>query len=168
MPGRRWLLLVVAGVAVALLLARAGAQVYTDYLWFASLGAVDVWRAKYEWLTALRLITATVATVFVFANLYAVRQSVVSLVLPRRIGNLDIGEEVPRRQLTWTAAALSLVLGIAFAWSQRDWSTFLAAGIGQPFGESDPYFAADLAFFVYRLPLELSLFTWTMTVVLIV
>src|SRR5947207_342849 len=110
----------------------------------------------------------TLATLFVFANLYAVRQSVVSLVLPRGIGNLDIGEEVPRRQLTWTAAALSLLIGIAFAWSQRDWSTFLAAGIGQPFGEYDPYFAADLAFFVYRLPLELSLFTWTMTVVLIV
>ena len=38
------------------------------------------------------------------------------------------------------------------AWSQRDWSAFLAASIGQPFGESDPYFATDLGFFVYRLP----------------
>ena len=96
------------------------------------------------------------------------RQSVVSLVLPRRVGNLDIGEEVPRRHLTWTAAVLSLFLGIGLAWSRRDWSGFLAARIGQRFGESDPYFAADLGFFVHRLPLELSLFTWTMTMVLIV
>ena len=168
MAGRRWLLILIAGAAIVLLVGRGIAQIYTDYLWYASLGAADVWRARYSSLLALRLMCGTLATLFVFANLYAVRQSVVSLVLPRRIGNLDIGEEVPRRQLTWTAAALSLLIGIAFAWSQRDWSTFLAAGIGQPFGESDPYFAADLAFFVYRLPLELSLFTWTMTVVLIV
>jgi len=166
--GRRWLLLLLAGAAAVLLFGRGIAQIYADYLWYASLGAADVWRARYASLFALRFICASAATLFVFANLYAVRQSVVSLVLPRRIGNLDIGEEVPRRQLTWTAAALSLLLGVALAWSQRDWSGFLAARIGQQFGESDPYFAADLGFFVYRLPLELSLFNWTMTIVLIV
>jgi uncharacterized protein len=166
--GRRWLLVLVAGAALALLVGRGLAQIYADYLWYASLGAADVFRARYTSLLTLRFICGALATLFVFANLYAVRQSVVSLVLPRRIGNLDIGEEVPRKQLTWTAAALSILLGIALAWSQRDWSGFLAARIGQPFGESDPYFAADLGFFVYRLPLELSLFTWTMTVVLIV
>jgi uncharacterized protein len=166
--GRRWLLIVLAGAALTLLVGRGIAQIYTDYLWYASLGAADVWRSRYISIVALRFICGAVATMFVFANLYAVRQSVVSLVLPRRIGNLDIGEEVPRRQLTWTAGALSLLLGIALSWSQSDWSGFLAARIGQPFGESDPYFAADLGFFVYRLPLELSLFTWTMTVVLIV
>lgn len=168
MAGRRWLLLLIAGAALTLLIGREIAQIYTDYLWFASLGAADVWRAQYASLFALRLICGIAATLFVFANLYAVRQSVVSLVLPRRIGNLDIGEEVPRRQLTWTAAALSLLIGVALAWSRRDWSSYLIAREGQAFGESDPYFGADLGFFVYRLPLELSLFTWTMTVVLVV
>jgi uncharacterized membrane protein (UPF0182 family) len=166
--GRRWLLLSLAVAASALLLAKGAAQVYTDYLWYAALGATDVWRARYGALTVLRAGCATVATLFVFANLYAVRQSVVSLVLPRRIGNLDIGEEVPRRQLTWTAAALSAVLGLALAWSQDDWSGFVAARSGVPFGESDPYFAADLGFYVYWLPFELQLFTWALTMVLIV
>lgn len=168
MAGRRWLLILVAGAALALLVGRGIARVYADYLWYASLGATDVWKARYSSLFALRLFCGTAATLFVFANLYAVRQSVVSLVLPRRVGNLDIGEEVPRRQLTWTAAALSVLIGVALAWSQRDWSGYLATRIGQPFGESDPYFAADLGFFVYRLPFELSLLTWTMTMVLIV
>lgn len=166
--GRRWALLLIVGAAVTLLIGRAVAQIYTDYLWYASLGMAEIWRAKFTSLVILRLACGIAATLFVFANLYAVRQSVVSLVLPRRIGNLDFGEEVPRQQLTWTAGALSALIGTIFAWSQRDWSAFLAARIGQPFGESDPYFVADLGFFVYRLPLELSLFTWTMTVVLIV
>jgi uncharacterized protein len=165
---RRWLVLVIAGAAGALLIGRVIAQGYTDYLWFASLGAADVWRAQYESLFALRALCGIAATLFVFANLYAVRQSVVSLVLPRRIGNIDIGEEVPRPQLTWTAAVLSVLIGLALAWSMKDWTGFLGASIGQPFGESDPYFASDLAFFVYRLPFELALFEWTMMVVLIV
>ena len=166
--GRRWVLLLIAGLALTLLLGRGIAQIYTDYLWYASLGTAELWRAKFTSLVILRLACGIAATLFVFANLYAVRQSVVSLVLPRRIGNLDIGEEVPRRQLTWAAAGLSALLGIALSWTQNDWSSFLAARVGQPFGESDPYFVADLGFFVYRLPFELSLFTWTMTVVLVV
>ena len=166
--GRRWVLILVAGAAVALLVGRSVAEIYTDYLWYGALGFPDIWRARYGALVALRLLCTTAATLFVFANLYAVRQSVVSLVLPRRVGNLDIGEEVPRRQLTWTAAVLSLLIGVILAWSQSDWSAFLGARIGQRFNESDPYFAADLGFFVYRLPFELSLFTWSMTVVLIV
>ncbi|HJQ21573.1 MAG TPA: UPF0182 family protein [Gemmatimonadaceae bacterium] len=168
MLGRRWLFLLLAGAAIALLVGRVIAEIYTEYLWYASLGAADVWGAKYGALVALRVLCGTVATLFVFANLYAVRQSVVSLVLPRRIGNLDIGEEVPRRRLTGTAAALALLIGIGFAWTQNDWSGYLAARIGQPFGESDPYFQTDLGFFVYRLPFELSLFNWTVSMVLIV
>jgi uncharacterized membrane protein (UPF0182 family) len=166
--GRRWLLILTGGVALTLLAGRGIAQIYADYLWYASLGTAEIWRAKTTSLVLLRLLCGIAATLFVFANLYAVRQSVVSLVLPRRIGNLDIGEEVPRRQLTWTAGALSALIGIILAWSQSDWSAVLAARIGKPFGETDPYFAADLGFFVYRLPVELSLFTWTMTAVLLV
>ena len=75
---------------------------------------------------------------------------------------------MPRRRLTWTAGLLSLVIGLGFAWAQDDWSTFFAARAGQPFGESDPYFVTDLGFFVYRLPFELSLFRWTMTMVLVI
>ena len=168
MTGRRWLLLSLVGAASALLVGRGAAEIYTDYLWYSSLGATAVWRDRYSAVVMLRAVAAIVATAFVFANLYAVRQSVVSLVLPRRIGNLDIGEEVPRRRLTWTALGLSVIIGVALAWSQADWSGWVAARHGVPFGESDPYFAADLGFYVYWLPFELDFFTWMLTVILIV
>ena len=54
-----------------------------------------------------------VASAFAFVNFYAVRQSVVSLVLPRRIANIEIGEEVPNRYLLLVTAALSAVIGVA-------------------------------------------------------
>ena len=168
MSGRRWLLIALVVLAIALLVGRAFTQVYTDYLWYASVGAADVWRARFLSLAILRVTCAVVATLFVFANLYAVRQSVVSLVLPRRVANIEFGEEVPKPQLTWMAFGLSALIGLAFAWTRRDWSQALGARIGQPFGETDPYFARDLGFFVHRLPFELSLFNWMMTMVLIV
>jgi hypothetical protein len=164
--GRQWLIRVVLAAAVTLLVLRAGAGIYTDYLWYDALGADDVWRAKFTALATMRALCSVAATLFAFANLYAVRQSVVSLVLPRRLGNLDIGEEVSREHLTYTAAVASVLVGVALAWSRSDWSTFLAARVGRPFGESDPYFAEDMAFFVHRLPLELYLFNWSLVVVL--
>ena len=66
--------------------AAASAGMYADYLWYDSLGARDVWRARVGTRSraAARLVRSPRA-LFAFVNLYAVRQSVVSLVLPRRI-----------------------------------------------------------------------------------
>jgi hypothetical protein len=157
-------------VAAALLLSlgRWGSERYTDYLWFASLGAQDIWRAEY-------LVSAVVwggsflaGTAFAFLNLYAVRQSVVSLVLPRRIANIEIGEEVPSRYLLLATLALSAALGAALTLPRDTWTTALLARIGQTFGETDPYFGFDLGFFVYWIPLETALFYWAMLLLLVV
>jgi uncharacterized membrane protein (UPF0182 family) len=88
MTARRWLILVVAIVAILLIVGRTLAGVYADYLWYDSLGAVALWRTRLTAMIALRVGSAVGAGLFAFANLYAVRQSVVSLVLPRRLGNL--------------------------------------------------------------------------------
>ena len=168
MQARRWLLLALAGAAILLLAGRAIASVYVDYRWFAAMDALPLWRARMMTTTVTRLLAATVATAFVFANLYAVRHSVVSLVLPRRVGNLEIGEEVPGRYLVMVVAALSLFLGVLLSIDQGDWThTYLAVG-GIPFGETDPYFHHDLAFFVYWLPVERALYVWALISTLLV
>ena len=48
MAGRRWLLIAIAGAALTLLIGRGIAQIYTDYLWFASLGAHEICRGDFE------------------------------------------------------------------------------------------------------------------------
>jgi uncharacterized membrane protein (UPF0182 family) len=119
-------------------------------------------------LTILRGGAAVFAGLFAFANLYAVRQSVVSLVFPRRVGDLEIGEEVPGRYLLTAAIALSVVLGVLLALPQNDWTSFVLARDGRPFGEIDPYFGQDLGFFVYTLPFESELWTWVFMTVAVV
>src|SRR5689334_22386395 len=168
MTTRRWLLLIVAVVAIVLIAGRALAGMYSDYLWYESLGAAALWRARLGAIATMRIASATVAGLFAFANLYAVRQSVVSLVFPRRLGNLEIGEEVPGRYLMTAAAGLSITLGVLLALPQQDWTTFELARAGLPFGEVEPYHSKDLSFFVYWLPFESALWTWAFFSVLII
>jgi hypothetical protein len=156
-------------VAAALLIAgRAVAGIYVDYRWYQALGAVHVWRAQVTNGLWLRVASAAVATLFVFANLYAVRHSVVSLVLPRRLANLEIGEEVPGGYLVLAAAGLSALCGAALALPQEAWTMYVLAREGLPFGEGDPYFQHDLGFFVYWLPFERTLYLWAVLVVAVV
>ena len=168
MPPRRWVLLALAGAAILLLAARAVAQVYVNYEWFEAAGAVEVWRARAGYQFVMRLLSGTAAGLFVFANLYAVRHSVVSLVLPRKVANLEIGEQVSGRNLMLAVVLISVFLGGVLSLPPDDWTTFAAAHWNVPFNEADPYFGADLGFFVYWLPFEQTLYYWTLIALLIV
>ena len=168
MTRRRVVIGIVLATALLLSLGRWGSERYTDYLWYASLGAQEVWRAQYLVGAATWIGSFLAGTAFAFLNLYAVRQSVVSLVLPRRIANIEIGEEVPGRYLLLATLALSAALGAALTLPSDSWATALLARVGQPFGEADPYFGADLGFFVYWLPLETMVFYWAMLLLLVV
>lgn len=168
MPRRRWVFLALAGAAILLVAARVLAQVYVDYQWFDAVGGLSVWRARLQATTALRFLSGLAAGLFVFANLYAVRHSVVSLILPRRVANLEIGEQVPGRYLMFAVVTISIVIGAALSLPQDDWTTFSLAFNNVPFGEPDSYFNSDLGFFVYWLPFEQELYYWTLIGVLIV
>ena len=168
MGSRRWLIAVLAAIAVFLLAGRAIASLYTDHLWYASMGASELWRARTLTTVALRVLSALVGGAFVFVNLWVVRQSVISLVLPRRVANLEIGEEVPGRYLMLAVLALSVVFGALLSIPQDNWMAADLIRHGVSFRETDPYAQLDLGFYVYWLPFEVSLFYWVLFTVLLV
>ena len=88
MSRRRWLTGGAIAVALVLLAGRAIAGLYVEHEWYESLGALALWRAQLENTILLRTTSFVVAGAFAFANLWAVRSSVVHLVLPRRVGNI--------------------------------------------------------------------------------
>ncbi|MHB1071522.1 MAG: UPF0182 family protein [Gemmatimonadaceae bacterium] len=165
---RRGLIVAIATLALLLLVARGAATLYTDRLWFQALGFDDVWRARAAATAWLTMGSAVVAFCFAFANLLAVRHSVVSLIVPRRVGNLEFREEVPGGRLVVVAALLAALLSAALTIPGDRWADALIATGGVPFGESDPYFQYDLGFFVYWLPFEEVLLAWTSIVVAVV
>jgi len=161
--------MVVLGAAAVLLIAgRALAGIYADYLWYESLGAVALWRMRAKQTMLLEAGSALGAGLFAFANLYAVRQSVVQLVFPRKVGDIEIGEEVSGRYLLGATVGLSAILGVVLTLPQDSWTTFFLARAGRAFQETEPYFGADLGFFVYWVPFENLLWNWAFIAVSVV
>lgn len=162
MSKRRWLVAIVAALALLLLVGRVVAGWYVDYMWYEALGAGDVWRAKASNLVLMRGGAFVIGTLFVFLNLLAVRHSIRKVVLPRRVGNVEFGEEVSGRFLLAAVAALSLVIGAFLAMPYDDWISLEAARHAPLFGETDPYFRFDLAFWLSWLPLESAVHVWSL------
>lgn len=161
MTTRRWFVVGLAVVAVLLLTGRALSAIYTDYQWYEALGAGALWKLRAGSIAAIDAGAFVAAAVFAYANFYAVRHSVVSLVFPRRVGNLEIGEEVPGKYLIATAAALAIVIALLLLPSGDDWTSLVLAHAGQSFGEPEPNFRTDLGFFVYWVPFENTLWNWS-------
>ena len=165
---RRWLVLGIVAIAIVLLSGRVLSAWYVDYQWYAIQGATRLWRARAMDLVLLRGTAFLAVTIFAFANLFAVRRSVRSLRLPRRIGNLEFNEEVSARILNRSVVALAVVIGVVFALPHNDWMSVELLRTGVPFGETDPYFRLDLGTWLYQLPLEAGAHLWAMIVLLAV
>lgn len=160
----RWLLALAIG-GLLLLAGRAVAAGAADWLWFSALGAGEAWRQRF-WYTAVASGgSGLIAGLFVFANLYAVRSSVTALILPRRLANLEIGEEVPGSRLVLLAALLAAAFGWMLALPSDAWQSIALARSGLPFGEADPYFERDLGFYVNWLPFESALYVGSLITV---
>lgn len=162
---KRRLLMALAAGAILLLLGRAFVFLYTDFVWYQSLGAAPVWREKA--LDQLLLFGGGITGAFLFAylNLSAVRHSIISLVLPRRIANVEFAEAVPVRLLDATALAIAAVVAVATTAALPPWTDVARLRAGARFGESDPYHQLDLAFYTSWLPLEMGLHSWMIVLV---
>ena len=100
MTTRRWVFVTLAGFALLLVVGRWLSGVYAEWTWYVSMDALPLYKSRLMHQAALRGGAALAGFLLAFANLYAVRSSIVSLVLPRRLANLEIGEAVPGRALT--------------------------------------------------------------------
>jgi uncharacterized membrane protein (UPF0182 family) len=157
MRARRGLFGFLAAGALALLAGRALAGLYADWALHDAHGFGELWRLKATTVAALRGGALMVAGLYAFAHFYAVRQSIVSLVLPSRLGGLDIPEEIPASRLTAVALLLAVLVAVGFALLPVDWAQAALAWDTVRFGEVDPYLQRDLGFYVTWLPWERTL-----------
>jgi uncharacterized membrane protein (UPF0182 family) len=159
---RRWIAAAVAAGALTLLIGRSLASAFVEYQWFQSLGAGEVWRVRALDTLLVRSVGSLVGALFAFANLAAVSNSIVSLVLPRRVANIEIGERVPGTRLVAAAAVASVLVGVLLSFALDDWWLFDRAWTMVPFGEQEGFSERDLSFFVYWLPVERGLYAWSL------
>lgn len=165
---RRWLAILVVALALALIVGRWTSTIYADWHWYEALGALPVYRSRLMHIFAWRIGAGALAFGFAFLNLYALRRSIVSLVLPRRMGNIEIGEAVSPRLLLIFVTISAAILGVLLSGPTGDWTTFALARIAEPFRDMDPFLDRDLSFVMAWLPFEFDLYDWAGRALIIV
>jgi uncharacterized membrane protein (UPF0182 family) len=165
---RRRLLLGVVAAAAILVAGRAVSALYADYTWYSAMGASALWSERVVDLMIVYGAGFAIAFAIAFANLSALAGSIGSLTLPRRLANVEFGEAVPRRYVDGFALALSLLIAVAVMPLLPSWTSLALARQGVRFGEVDPYFQHDLAFYTTWLPFEKSLYAWLIVLVVAV
>ncbi|MEX2652878.1 MAG: UPF0182 family protein [Acidimicrobiia bacterium] len=161
---RRPLTVIVVIVATVYLVLTALGTLWTDYLWFDSIGYASVWQRKWGMSIVLGAVGIAVAFFVIWLTLRLVDR------FSPRWAPFDLSEEEelierfrewmePRvRQVRfWVTSFLAVLLGLAVA-SWRD-DVFLFMNV-QDFGTLDPFFEMDLGFYVFRLPLWSTMADW--------
>ncbi len=135
----------VGGLSAALLgvLAFVGLDlVWTEYLWFSSMGQQNVFWVRYGSQAVVWLVCAGVSFAVTLTSARAAWRAV--------------GDEPRFNGLT---AGACFILAAAMGWNMsRQWMVFRLAVAGAPFGLKDPLFGLDVGFFVFTLP-AIELFT---------
>jgi uncharacterized membrane protein (UPF0182 family) len=153
MPVRRWVQAAVAMAVLALLFGRWAALSTADGLWAESLG-VAATHAQIRRVQSMLWLTAFLsAVVWCVGNLLLVYRSIRSVHVPRRLGDLEILEVVPRRFILYGAVILGLLIAVALSHGASDWWYVRAlTEYRAPLGAVDPLLGRDLSFYLFRLP----------------
>lgn len=168
---RRVLIGIAVGALLVFLLSLRGlAGLYTDYLWFDSLGQSGVWRG----LVGARLVLAALFIFLFFAiawvNLYVADR----LAPPFRPAGpedelLERYHELVAGRMHWVRTGVAAFLAlIAGAGAGGEWSSWLLFTNGGDFGIQDPEFSQDVGFYVFKLPFLTFVVNWLFASVLIV
>jgi uncharacterized protein len=159
---RRGVLALVASVALVLALGRAWGVVIGERAWFDALGFGDVWWWRTRVALLLKLAAGTAATLTMRVHFEAVRRSFVSVVVPGSVGNLEFNGAVPDRTISLVLWACAAAVGVLLTVPIDDWVPLATVLDATPFGEGDPYFQYDLAFWTAWYPFELQVYTWAL------
>ncbi len=153
--GRSRALAITAVVMVVLFfLLSSFTGIWTDRLWFKSIGYGGVFTKILGTKVLLFVVFGLLFGGFVFANIVAAYRSR-PLFRPSspEQANLDRYREVVEPLRKWIAIGVSLVLALfAGGSASGEWRNFLMWRHDKPFGVKDPYFKKDVSFFVFELP----------------
>lgn len=175
-PGRI-LLLICAALLLLLVLGRVVVQVYTEALWFSSVGYSSVYWTRLGSYLGVRATAGVLAAALVFLNLWIVFRRLGPVQLRRQYGNIEIAEQVPRGSVLAGIIAVSFLGGwwlSGLKFDAADALSVLAWLRHAKWGVLDPLFGRDLSFYVLSLPVYFRIVDflllstiWSMVLVLL-
>ena len=157
---------VILGLILAFVLISYLRGVYTDLLWYDSLGFKSVFVKILLTRVVLFVIGAAVFAVLVGAGLYVANRlssGPVTLSLPPEtvdlLGKLTVWGSVI------AVVILSVIFGSIFA---SRWEIFLKFANSVQFGEVDPVFGRDISFYVFSMPVYNFVQGWMLGAVIVI
>jgi uncharacterized membrane protein (UPF0182 family) len=145
-------LLIVAALLLFIVPTMVG--FYTDWLWFRELGYEGLFLRMLNAQAVVFVVTFAAVFLFLYVNLrYARRRTSERrrVVLGTGADGREIAIEGP--SVAGLALPVSLIVGLISAIAGASaWLTWLNFFNAVPFGESDPLFGHDIAFYIFRLP----------------
>jgi uncharacterized membrane protein (UPF0182 family) len=149
--------LVTIGIALLTisLLGRIAAQAYIEILWFNSVGYSSVFWTRFFWEWGVQLIGGVLVGVAFFFNLRVIARALGGIRIKRRVGDLEISEQIPENYVVWGIGVFSVLGGAWFAASiPGSMGLDVLFLLNAPeWGVTDPILGRDLTFFVLLLPL---------------
>lgn len=169
---RRWPTIIAVVVIGALVTGRFFATLWTDYLWYQSVGQTGVWRTLVLTRVGMVVVASAIAFGLFWLNLWMVDR----LSPRRRVPTGTPEEELLARFQEWIeprvskvrlgmSAFFGLMLGLGGSVWWQEWLLFRN---GTSFGVSDPIFENDLSLYVFQLPFYNVLFGWFFQLVLVI
>jgi hypothetical protein len=153
--GRRRLYLIGAGLLVAGLVGGRWLAVETaERAWDQTFAGGTALIAARDLARMLQGLVAVIAIAWITGNLLIVYRAIGSVQMPRRLGDLEIVEAVPRRTLLIGTILLGVVLGTLFSLGAGDWWRHaVLAGSPPHFGITDATkLGRDIGYYVSVLP----------------
>jgi uncharacterized membrane protein (UPF0182 family) len=160
MPSRKQIVpAVIVGILLALLVGRWLAVGWADRLWAESLGVGESHAAIARMRMLLFSLAFSGAVIWCFGNLYIIYTSIGSVHVPRRLGNIEIVEAVPRHYLSIGFVIFGLVLALVLSFDAGSWwyHRMLLAAAGTPVGLADPILQRDVSYYLFSLPWQRTL-----------
>ena len=166
---RFWLGLIFVVLLVGFLSLRNLAVLWTDQMWFSSLGFSSVFSTLFLIKVGLGFTFGAIFFFIMWGN----------LLLTDRFGARDLSfdpeDEVVRRfqnvvrpYAKRVYAAIALVMGLVAGLNATgQWQAYILFSHSQLFHQTDPVFHKDLSFYVFTLPFVSYVITWFLVVLII-
>lgn len=166
---RFWIGLIIVVLLVVFLSLRNLAVLWTDQMWFSSVGLSSVFSTLFFVKVGLALTFGAVFFFIMWGN----------LLLTDRFGARDLSfepeDEVVRRFQNVVRpyakriyAVIALVMGlIAGLNATGQWNNYLLFAHSQSFSQTDPVFHKNLGFYVFTLPFVSFVVTWLLVVLIV-
>ncbi|HWQ42453.1 MAG TPA: UPF0182 family protein [Desulfosporosinus sp.] len=155
------------GLIILIAVLTASSGLFEDWLWFKDLGYSQLFWIPLLSKCFFQAVNGTILFIFIAGTLFSIRHAIVTFVNERLRLRLRLVQDMNRpvlslsqRRVTVWLLIISAIMsfGVSFVAGFTGWLDVLSFTHATPFGQVDPIFGKDLAFYFFQLPFLKTLF----------